>query len=470
MERESTRAPQACQYLHFDADTGNLARKTPLLRSRSLSPAPMDVVVTNTSSFLNTLKVKKYQTQGPLHVLEPTLPEYTLLAEALASGNRCAAIRLVDPTQPTLLERAGQPRAINRSELQCLVSAFSLPDSTDDIKSRVDIGTVRVAVHARVLFQPLTIAGLSALVSEHCQSGGAPLQNSQHHAVHKFLGGQMCTLIYFMREALDRPNAPFMPELFSALGPAVILPTIEMRRAGYRTSVTLACMLLLGVLYQNCSGAVILPLWWALHLLLSGRQTVPLHPHYTEATFVGYLLGYLAISVAMTVYQTNAIIGLWQLFPASVTFVQVLYLGYQRSRVDDVPDCPYEVLQLIHVTNFCWSAITHAYTLFQAFRSPVPLDSLKHSFYPPFSPVSLAPAPSFTQQFLKWDILFIVASTLFAGILLLRGVRAKLLALGWFILGSLCFGMGAGLSGVWMWREKVLEEDRRASVAQLKQD
>ncbi|KAG9096083.1 hypothetical protein FRC06_009064 [Ceratobasidium sp. 370] len=332
-------------------------------------------------------------------------------------------------------------------------------------------GTLCAAVHARVLFQPLTIAGLDALASEHCQSGGALLvSSSQHHAGHKSLGAQMCTLIYFMREALDQHSAPFMPELLSALGPAVILPTIEMRRAGYRTSVTLACMLLLGVLYQNFSGAVILPLWWMLHLLLSGRQIVQLHPHYAEATFFGYVLGYLAVSVAMAVYQTYAIIGLWQLFPACVVLVQVLYLGYQRNRVDDVPDCPYEVLQLIHVTNFCWSAITHAYTLFQAFRSPIPLDSLKHSFYPSFSPASLAPAPLFTQQFLKWDILFIAGSTLFAGILLLRGTRAKLFAVGWFILGSLCFGMGAGLSGVWMWREKVLEEDRRASVAQLKQD
>ncbi|KAG8709235.1 hypothetical protein FRC09_000782 [Ceratobasidium sp. 395] len=273
-----------------------------------------------------------------------------------------------------------------------------------------------------------------------------------------------------MREALDRGNAFFMPELFSALGPAVILPTIEMRRVGYRSSVTLVCMLVLGVLYQNYSGAIVLPLWWLLHFLFSGHQLVPLHPHYAEATFVGYLLGYLAISVSMTIYQTDALIGLWQLFPACVVLTQALYLGYLRSRVDDVPECPYEVLQLIHVTNFCWSAITHAYTLFQAFRSPTPLDSLKHSFYPHFSPVSLAPAPSFSQQFLKWDILFIVGSTLFAGIMLLRGARAKLLAVGWFCLGSLCFGMGAGLSGVWMWREKTLEEDRRARVAQLKED
>ncbi|KAG9125079.1 hypothetical protein FRC07_009044 [Ceratobasidium sp. 392] len=318
---------------------------------------------------------------------------------------------------------------------------------------------------------PRAISGLSALVAEHCESGSALLvPGFLGQSGHKLLDAQMCTLVHFMREALDRGGAPFMSELFSALGPAVVLPTIEMRRAGYRTPVTLACMLILGALYQNYSGAVILPLWWMLHLLLSGQQTVPLHPHYAEATFVGYLLGYLVISVAMTVYQTNVLVGVWQLFPACVVLVQALYLGYLRSRVDDVPECPYEVLQLIHVTNFCWSAITHTYTLFQAFRSPAPLDSLKHSFYPNFSPVSLAPAPSFTQQFLKWDILFIVGSTLFAGILLLRGARAKLLAVGWFISGSLCFGLGAGLSGVWMWREKVLEEDRRALVAKLKED
>jgi hypothetical protein len=310
---------------------------------------------------------------------------------------------------------------------------------------------------------------MDRIIAEQCHPGGALADQSQRYTGYDALDERMCFLVTFMREAFDERSTPFMGELYSALGPAIVLPTIEMRRAGYRTSVTLACMLLLGVLYQNLGGGVILPLWWALHLSFSG-QTVPLHPHFAEATFIGHLLGYLVISVATVTYQTDATIAMWQLFPAFVVLVQLLYLGYQRNKAEDLPDCPYEVIQLIHVTNFCWSAIAHSYTVFQAFTSAAPLDFLKHSFYPTFSSVPLAPIPSFAQQFLKWDILFIISPTLFAGIWLLRGARPKLLAVGWFLAGSFCFGMGAGISGVWMWREKVLEEDRRAAVIQLKEE
>ncbi|QRV90115.1 exonuclease [Ceratobasidium sp. AG-Ba] len=315
------------------------------------------------------------------------------------------------------------------------------------------------------------MSGIKDMVTELCQSGNVLLvRGSQPPTVYQTLNAQMCLLINFMCEAFDRRSAAFMPELLSTLGPAVVLPTIEMRRSGYRSSVTLLSMLLLGALYQNYSGAVVLPLWWAVHLAFSTRHYVPLHPHFAEATFLGYLLGYLIVSVAMTVYQTSATVGVWQLFPVCVFSIQALYLWYQRNNTEDVPDCPYEVLQLIHVTNFCWSAVTHAYTLFQALSSPNPLEALKHSFYPRFSPASLALFPTTAQQFLKWDILFIAGATLVAGISLLRGARSKLLAFGWFILGSTFFGMGAGLSGIWMWREKVLEEDRRASVAKLKEE
>lgn len=321
---------------------------------------------------------------------------------------------------------------------------------------------------AQVLFEPIAMSEVSDRLTGICQSGSTP--SGQGPQGYTILKTTVCLLSNFMREALDRHRAPFMSELFAALGPAIILPAIEMRRSGYRSSVTLASMLLLGVLYQSCSGAIVLPLWWSFYLAFHGRQSVPLHAHFAEATFLGYLLGYLMVSVAMVVYQTSAMAGLWQLFPAYVVLIQALYLWYQRNSTEDIPDCPYEVLQLIHVTNFCWSAITHAYTLFQAFSSPAPLQALKHSFYPHFSPNSAAPLPMLTQRFLKWDVLFIVGATLFAGVSLLRGARPKLLAVCWFAVGSLFFGVGAGLSGIWMWREKVLEEHRRTSVAKLREE
>jgi hypothetical protein len=220
-------------------------------------------------------------------------------------------------------------------------------------------------------------------------------------------------------------------------------------------------MLILGTLYQIFSGAVILPLWWAIHLLSSGLGAVSLHPHYIEGTFIGYLLGYLLVSIVLVIHPTVAVNVVWQIFPASIVVIQSLYLAYQHYALGDAPECSYEILQLVHITNFCWSAVAHVYTWFQILVSNAPLTSLKHAHYPTFSPDTISPATSIAQQFLKWDIIFITSATLFAGLWLLRGIRSKLLATGWFIVGTVFFGGGAALSGIWIWREKVLEEDRR---------
>ncbi|CAE6410870.1 unnamed protein product [Rhizoctonia solani] len=298
--------------------------------------------------------------------------------------------------------------------------------------------------------------------NEWCQKGGAPMTPARLSYIgHDAFDFRMCVIVAFMREALDDGRAKFFFEFYATFGPSAVLPFIEMRRAGYRVSVVLVSMLMLGTLYQIFSGAVILPLWWTIHLLSSGHNAVSLHPHYIEGTFIGYLLGYLLVSIALVVSQNIAVNVVWQIFPASIVSIQSLYLAYQHYARGDAPECSYEILQLVHITNFCWSAITHAYTLFQVLVSNEPLISLKHAYHPTFSPDTLSPATSMGQRFLKWDIIFITGATLFAGLWLLRGIRSKLLATGWFIIGTMFFGGGAALSGIWIWREKVLEEDRR---------
>lgn len=300
--------------------------------------------------------------------------------------------------------------------------------------------------------------------NEWCQKGVAPTNPARlAYTGRDAFDSRMCVIVAFMREALDEGRAEFFSELYATFGPSAIIPFIEMRRAGYRTSIVLVSMLILGAVYQIFSGAVILPLWWTVHLLSSGRNAVSLHPHYVEGTFIGYLLGYLLVSIALVTSQTIAANVVWQIFPASIVLIQSLYLVYQRYAHGDAPECSYEVLQLIHITNFCWSTITHAYTVFQILRSNAPLSSLKHAYHPTFSPSSLSPPTSVAQRFLKWDMIFITGTTLFAGLWLLRGTRSRFLATGWFIVGTVFFGGGAALSGVWMWREKVLEEDRRVA-------
>ncbi|KAH7341825.1 hypothetical protein B0J17DRAFT_648115 [Rhizoctonia solani] len=316
---------------------------------------------------------------------------------------------------------------------------------------------------ARILFGILRDSTRPSF-NEWCQKGDVSMTPARLAYIgHDAFDSRMCVIVAFMHEALGGGRAKWFSEFYATFGPSAILPFIEMRRAGYRVSVVLVSMLVLGTLYQILSGAVILPLWWTIHLLSSGRNAISLHPHYVEGTFIGYLLGYLLVSTVLVTSQTIAANVVWQIFPASIITIQSLYLSYQRYAHGDAPECSYEVLQLIHITNFCWSTITHAYTAFQILGSDAPLISLKHAYHPTFSPSFLPPSTSAAQRFLKWDIIFITGTTLFAGLWLMRGIRPRLLAIGWFAVGTLLFGGGAALSGIWIWREKVLEEDRRVA-------
>ncbi|KAG8686061.1 hypothetical protein FRC09_014366 [Ceratobasidium sp. 395] len=284
------------------------------------------------------------------------------------------------------------------------------------------------------------------------------------------LDATLSMLVNFFLSSFENGRFAMMPEFIASVGPAIVVPTIEMRRSGYRAPVVSAFMLALGYLYQSCGGAgLILPLWWAAFLLLSGGETALLRPAYARATLVGYFLGYVAPSMAMTVYQTPGAIAIWQFFPAHVLLTQALALIIQFPLAGKDFGSSHKALQTIHTFNFAWSAVTHAYTLFQASTSASPLDSLMDSYVPSYSSAPVRFVEAVSQAFCKWDHVYITATTLFVGLWYLRGAHQRLLAFGSFVLGSLLFGTGAGLSGVWMYREKQLEKSEKAPTARLKQ-
>ncbi|KAG9094627.1 hypothetical protein FRC06_010628 [Ceratobasidium sp. 370] len=221
-------------------------------------------------------------------------------------------------------------------------------------------------------------------------------------------------LINFFLQSFDGGRFVMMPEFIASVGPAAILPIIEMRRSGYHTATVFVSMLVLGFIYQNFGA---------------GRAT-PLQPQYAKATLVGYFLGFVAVSMAMIVYQTPGIIAIWQFFPGYILLVQVLSLGAQLPLDVGGGASSYDILLVIHTFNFGWSAVTHAYTLFRAFSSSAPLDSLKDSYLPNYSSASVGLAPAASQAFCKWDLVYIAAATSFAGLWLLRGTQQRLLALG----------------------------------------
>ncbi|QRV73786.1 hypothetical protein RhiJN_01800 [Ceratobasidium sp. AG-Ba] len=296
------------------------------------------------------------------------------------------------------------------------------------------------------------LAPLLELVASKAAQGAPPSPPEWQYSGFKGLDKTLSTLIRFFLQSFEGGRFVLMPEFIASVGPAAIAPIIEMRRSGYRFPTVFVSMLVLGYLYQTMGAGVILPFWWALHLLLAGHETVPMPADYSEATLVGYFVGFVAFSFAMVTYQTPGIIGIWQFFPAYVLIFQLFSLLSQRFLSRAMFGTSHQALQAIYIFNIFSSVVTHAYTLIRVFKSASPLDSLKDIYLPGFSFAS----DSFTvlcQDFCKWDYIYIAAATLFSGLWLLRGTGTRLYALGVFVVSSLLLGGGAGFSLIWMIKE-----------------
>ncbi|KAF4544453.1 Atma protein [Lasiodiplodia theobromae] len=316
------------------------------------------------------------------------------------------------------------------------------------------------------------------------------------------LDRQFTVLLIFFWQLLDgRHPAGSLHAIhfFGQVGAYWTLMQLEAKREGNKRRV-IAYTTLIGLLYQNISVAITIPLWSLLHLLTlpkrtnSAALTASLTLPASEARMLPWAmaLGYIVPSLAMSLPSpalTTPLVqqwlaSAWQVFPLWIYLAQTVILRPFFTSRTPTPSSPaaaatssYHAASSTHLFALLFAAIPHATTLtlslstlaFPSLFSPTTAAALHPAavFLPKLSPagttgVSLAEG---TTRLMQWDeLVSSVASVVWAATLYLRDTRTKggkrygvvgvvLRAVGWSVVGG---PAAAAVGLVWARDEGVL--------------
>ncbi|KAK0637819.1 Citreoviridin biosynthesis protein D [Lasiodiplodia hormozganensis] len=286
---------------------------------------------------------------------------------------------------------------------------------------------------------------------------------------------------------------------FGQMGAYWTLMQLEAKREGNKRRI-IAYTTLIGLLYQNISVAITIPLWCLLHLFTlptrtnSATLTASLTLPASEARMLPWAmtLGYVAPSLAMalpspiltTPLVQQWLASAWQIFPVWIYLARTVVLPPFFTSRASTPSSPaaaaaasYHAASTTHLFALLLAALPHATTLtlslsslaFPSLFAPATAAALHPAavFLPKLSPagttgVGLAEG---VTRFMQWDeLVSSVASVVWAGTVYLRDTRTKggkrfgvlgvvVRAVGWSVIGG---PAAAAVGLVWARDEGVL--------------
>lgn len=153
--------------------------------------------------------------------------------------------------------------------------------------------------------------------------------------------------------------------------------------------------------------------------------------------------------------------AIWQPFPLWMFIAQHVYSTIRRPSQN--AQSGYLTVQATHLILFLLSAIPHI-----IYVGPIVAAGDSARLKALFVPSLAVPHENLSLQigvldFIQWDIIFVSVSTLLACLWTARSVTQFIVMIGWFAVAGVLFGPGAGLIGVFAWREAALNaslEDR----------
>jgi len=167
------------------------------------------------------------------------------------------------------------------------------------------------------------------------------------------------------------------------------------------------------------------------------------------------------------------VIAAWQFFPLYVSAAQVIYSSVRARWSAARPDqerSGYTLAQTMLFMGFILSAASHVSLLASAFFSA--RDSISSTLwylYVPQLQPTLPPNVTITMgslHLLRWDGVFCWLPTLMAGVLSLEDTQSFWISVLLLPYATLAFGPGAAVAGLWIWREKVLEDRGKRAAAE----
>jgi len=270
---------------------------------------------------------------------------------------------------------------------------------------------------------------------------------------------RLCLLTSFFAHGLRSKAHPFIGHLLAQFPSFVMFPVIESLREGRPKS--LGFPLALGLAYQNFGGAIIVPLFWMLFVLVGGPKSITgpssvIPRPLAEGALFGMLFGYVLPSTVMYMTVNPYVTAAWQVFPIGIWLFQFIWLIVRAVVPPVASPSGYKVVQAIHIINFLLGVVSHL-TLVLPIVSNTSL--LRETFVPSWSvpPTSTSTIATGVHHFLQWDGIIITGSALIMTLWFARTGAEQLALLVWNVVATFVLGPGAAFSGAVMWRESVLK-------------
>ncbi|KDQ13144.1 hypothetical protein BOTBODRAFT_33755 [Botryobasidium botryosum FD-172 SS1] len=296
------------------------------------------------------------------------------------------------------------------------------------------------------------------------------------------LDARLCHLVSVFDGALSTPAAYryTLNWLTSFLVPAVI-PLLEASKCDVPWAMAFPAVF--GMAYQFNSAGACFPVYWILHFAFTyvnfGRRKGTrvsgggLSQSGVESILFGFIAGYVFPTVELFRRPGSPrVIAAWQFFPVYVSLAQFAYSSVRarwgNARLDQERS-GYTLAQTMLFMGFILSAASHVSTLASALYSPRDsiASTLAYLYVPQLQP-TLPPNVTITMgslHLLRWDGVFVWLPTMMAGVLSLEDTQSFWISVLLLPYATLLFGPGAAVAGLWMWREKVLEDRGRRAAA-----
>ncbi|KAF8589992.1 hypothetical protein K439DRAFT_1241011, partial [Ramaria rubella] len=240
---------------------------------------------------------------------------------------------------------------------------------------------------------------------------------------------------------------PFVLDFLTSFAAFVVTPVIEASRK--HCSFLLGYPVIIGIIYQVMSGAVTLPIYWAIFLAFTRDDVAGsvIDQASAEAILFGLVMGYVFPTLGMVFISTPNVIAFWQAFPIHMSLLGQLYLLIRPKRGNG--DSGYRTVQATYMIIFVISSIVHLRTykfdLQYVINAWIPSTEIPDANKGHTALYSII-------HFLQWDAAFIFGSTFLASLWFANSVVQSVKLLVWVITSSILLGPGAAVSGVFLWR------------------
>jgi hypothetical protein len=321
------------------------------------------------------------------------------------------------------------------------------------------------------MFGYLATSGTSVRIQRHCVPSETPLHaiplpNRLQYTGIRELDLQLCGYVVFFHNVIKPVNNPFTTDFLVTLTTYATILYFEAARHG--RSRVLALPVIVGLLYQIYSIAVIYPLYWlafiwtgaaSLHKRPGGEHTKIDQAH-AEGILFSIFVGFLVPTACMFIMDDPYVTAIWQVFPLLMTISQLAHRLFRPS--SRYPYSGYPTVRASYILLFVLASSYHIGIAWPKFKDTA---LLKHLFAPTITPNSeMMTLELGVLEFLKLDAAFSTATIVLASLWFARNFKEILLLVGWYVVAIVLVGPGAAVAGVFLWRESLLNAQRLVAV------